>query len=307
MLFTRAHIGMLELAFAQFMISIGLIIAKTLIPVIPLYLMQTIRFSCSAVFLFSLMMWQEKDGLQQLRTVLSDSKLRWPLFWQALCGGFLFNVFMVMGLQYTSASVAGIIAAALPAMLASLSWFILHEKISGMQSGSILIAVLGLILVAMPSQNSQFGIQWLGDLFVILALLPEAGFTILAKKQKIPLGILPLSTIICAINALCFLPFAIWQESTHANAISNIQFITIAAYGIAAASFFIFWYRGLQDNSAATAALMTSVMPIGTALLAFVFLQEGLTRSQIIGMGFVIFSIFLGSGGLPSRRKAVQL
>ena len=50
------------------------------------------------------------------------------LFWESFLGNFLFSVCMLFGVALTSALAAGVIMAALPGVVALLSWLFLRER-----------------------------------------------------------------------------------------------------------------------------------------------------------------------------------
>ena len=80
----------------------------------------------------------------------------------------------------------------------------------------------------------------------------------------------------------------------------------LAIYGILGSSgFFILWYQGLQRAPASMAALFTSVMPVSATVLGFWFLHEDITRYDLIGILFVLVSIFMAHS-TSNRLKVKQ-
>ena len=63
-----------------------------------------------------------------------------------------------------------------------------------------------------------------------------------------------------------------------------------------------FW---LLHVSGSTAGLLTATMPIGTLLIAWIFLGETISRLQMIGMLLVIASIILNA--LQQKRAESNL
>src|ERR1019366_6467189 len=73
---------------------------------------------------------------------------RWLLFVESFVGNFLFSIFMLFGVSKTSAVLAGVIMAAIPAVVALMSWIFLRERITARVWAAVACAVLGIGLMA---------------------------------------------------------------------------------------------------------------------------------------------------------------
>lgn len=291
--FSARHYVLLILS--QIMVSVGIVCSKYLLTHLPLFVILELRFAVATLIL---------DNVGQLvyrRRMRRHARIRsrdWLVITaKALCAGFLFNGLMLLGLRYASASVAGIITSTLPAVVALLSFVILKEVLSLQKWLCIGCAVLGIAVMNLSHvTHAAQPHSALGGLFILLALLPEAMYYILVKRfhTRVP-GIL-LATIINGINALAFLPLAIWQLS-HIN---NIHFtpwilLVILVSGSASGLFYLLWYLGSKNVPASLASFFIAAMPISTIIIAWIFLDESLGLMQFIGMLFIIGSIGLGT------------
>lgn len=285
------------LILSQTMVSIGIVCSKYLLTHLPLFVILELRFAVATLILDNV------GRFVYRRRAVKHAKIRtrdWlVIIAKALCAGFLFNGLMLLGLRYADASVAGIITSTLPAVVALLSFLILKEILSIQKWLCIGCAVLGIAVVNLSSiAHSTQTHSILGSLFIILALLPEAMYYILVKRfhTRVP-GIL-LATMINGINALAFLPFALWQL-IHTNQIhfTPWMLLIILISGCASGLFYLLWYLGSKNISASIASFFTAVMPISTILIAWLFLGEKLGVMQFIGMLFIIGSISLGARG----------
>jgi drug/metabolite transporter (DMT)-like permease len=180
------------------------------------------------------------------------------LFFQAMCGGFLFNVLILYGMKTTSAVSAGIISSIIPIVIFILAAILLREKITFQKGLAIIVVMLGLLILNSDMTSHAMEGALLGNCLVLLAVIPEALFTILSKS--------------------------VGKKISEMDAVILINLFL----------FFLLWYRGLTKINANTAALFTGVMPISTAILACVFLNEPLKYTDMIGMLFVIAAIFIG-------------
>lgn len=225
-------------------------------------------------------------------------RFHWFMFIiQALCAGFLFNLFLLNGLNHTSASSAGIITSFLPSMVVILSVIFLRETMAANKIFSLIIATLGLILVNVHTgTNSHIHPAFFGNLLIFISLFPEAFFYVLAKKVQYPISHLATAIYMNAINALFFLPFAFMSFNLLDIHVLNSQILLLnGLLGLTTGLFYLFWYVGAEKVEASVASLFTAVMPIGTLLIARVTLNEKLTSFEILGMILIISAIIIAS------------
>lgn len=291
--------SILQLLFAQFAIGVNIVLARYLVPHFPIAILLELRFLLGSVMLWGLVKLNKQHILRNKIGARLTRKDWWVLFLQALCGGYLFNIFLLRGLQYTNATMAGIICSTIPAVIAIFSFFLLKEKLSSGKTLSIIIAIIGLVIISYNNKHIvQFDNSHLwGVLLILLAVIPEALFTILAKWHGSHLTAYVMALIINIFNALLFLPSAIIAlQNTYFIAPTIFQWSLILLYALSGGVvFFVFWYRGLEHSTASTAALMTAAMPVSTGFLAWLFLHEIITLPILIGMGCVMLSIVFGT------------
>ena len=66
------------------------------------------------------------------------------LFLESFFGNFLFSICMLFGIRQSTALAAGVIMAALPAVVALLSWWLLRERIGLRVAAGIACAIAGI-------------------------------------------------------------------------------------------------------------------------------------------------------------------
>src|SRR5687767_13744083 len=99
-------------------------LSKVLVVVFPIFLLAWLRFGIAAVAMAS---WV-KRGPGEAPLSRHDRVL---LFFESLFCNFLFSICMLFGVARSSALAAGVIMAAIPAMVALMSWIALRERITG--------------------------------------------------------------------------------------------------------------------------------------------------------------------------------
>ena len=284
--------GMLFLILAQIMVGVNIVFSKYVLSSIPILFILALRFALAAIILLPLH-WLTPAKKLPISYYFSQLKRRdWSfIFAQALSAGVLFNFLILWGLRYTDANVAGIITSALPAIIAIMSWIILGEKISGKKAVCVGFATLGLVVLACDKLSSiKVTHSFLGDVLVLVSLLPEATYYILSKMHVISLPVFLISSLLNGINAILLLfclGFTVWDGLT----IHALDWLILIILGLSSGLFYVFWYFGCQKVDGVMASLSTAVMPLATVLIAWLLLGEQLTLGQTIGMSMVILSI----------------
>jgi drug/metabolite transporter (DMT)-like permease len=154
----------------------------------------------------------------------------------------------------------------------------------------------GLLILNIGKTTGSMEGVLLGNFLVLLAVVPEALFTILSKSVGKKITEMEAVILVNLFNLILFIPFAAYAViDFHPSNISASVYGQLLVYGISGGiMFFLLWYRGLTKINANTAALFTGVMPVSTTILAFIFLNEPISNSEIIGMFLVIVAIFVG-------------
>ena len=290
-------IGYAELSLAQCCVGLNVISGKFLIGFFPIFLLLALRFAIGLAGMLVLARLMRISILNTYHHFMGLSqKDKWLLIFQAACGGFLFNVLILYGMKTTSATSAGIISSVTPIMIFILSATLLHEKINFQKSLAIVIVMLGLLVLNFGKASGSMEGALLGNFLVLLAVVPEALFTILSRSVGKKISEMEAVILVNFFNLILFIPFAaISLIHLHLPPISPTIIVQLFIYGISGGiMFFLFWYRGLTKISANTAALFTGVMPVSTTVLAFIFLHEPIHVTDIIGMLLVILAIFVG-------------
>jgi drug/metabolite transporter (DMT)-like permease len=297
-----------ELAMAQVSVAINTIVAKTLIPIMPAFLMLAIRFSISGTILLLIMSCRRMPYLQDTHPTGRLEPMDYLILSaQGLSAGVFFNLFFAYGVAQTTAISAGIISSILPAMVAIFAFILLKEKISVNMQFAIVIAMIGIVILSLNDQaHSATGTATLlGDFLVFIAIIPEALYSIFARLSSRRVSAMGAGVWANWTSALCLWPIAIytwpsdgWQLVTDWKVLA-----IIGTGGVSAAGFYVFWPHALKLVPTSTAGIFGSLMPIATTFLAWIFLGEVLGLYDAIGLCLVLFSIYLGTVYDGKRKK----
>ena len=297
----------LALILSQLMVGINIVGAKYLLSHISIILILCTRFMIATAFLgcihWFLNFKKPSPCKARLRDI--DSKTWGIIIAQALCAGVLFNFLLLTGLHYTDANIAGIITSVLPAIIALLSILFLQERANFFTSLCILFAILGLLAINIHSFHLSNLHSLVGATIVLIALLPEAMYYVLSKLYHNRLSIFTVALLMNLINLVVVLIIASFTlHLSHYN-LSLSDVLILIIIGLASAMFYVFWYSGCQYINGSTAGLLTAIMPIGTLLLAWIFLGETINKLQLLGMLLVIASII--TNALQKKRAESNL
>lgn len=286
------------LASAQAGVAINVVIGKYLIDnEMPMFLFLGVRFLVSSVCLSILMLFRPRIASLAHPTGKLHA-IDWGfLLAQAFTGGFLFNYFFYWGIEFTTATSAGIISSSLPALLALFAYWFLGEALHFQKILAIVFAMLGIIVISLNNTDPRGeGGSSFGDLLIFLAMIPEALYSIFSKfigHRMTPLGS---ATITNWLIFLMMLPFTILSLQDF-NIVSFTWFNwgLIFLGGLSSAVFYWAWPKGLLVISASRAAIFTGLLPISTAFLSWYFLFEPFGAFDAVGMALVLISLVIGT------------
>lgn len=288
--------GILLLALAQTMVGLNIVFSKLVVEHAPVLNILTIRFAFAAIILLPLH-WLTKDRHMSLASYIKMLNQRDWVFIaaQGMTAGFLFNLLMLIGLDHTDANVAGIITSALPAIIATMSWLFLKERLTPKTCLCILLATIGLVIIA-SSKVQGVGEQhsFYGDLIVLISLLPEAAYYVLCKIYKNRLPIFLASSLLNFIVAIAF--FVILLLLGQVNiAISAKDWLILVLLGLSSGLFYVFWLFGSRNVDTMIASISTAIMPVAAVLAAWAILGEQLVFAEFVGMVLIIGSIIVNA------------
>lgn len=284
--------GLGLLILAQFMVGVGIVGSKILVLTLSPVTILLFRFFLGAALMFGLHLLVEGKTQQHTRSITRKQWLQ--IVAQAMCAGMLFNLLLLTGLHYTGAAVAGIVTSALPAVVVVFSILFLNESLSLSMGLCVLLAVVGLLIINYhPGGDTATAHYWLGYVFLLASLIPEALYYVLVKRYQCQLPVFLLSSIMLIVNVPILLVMLLfsgshiqWQALWHGGP----WLLMISA---SSAMFYVCWFVGSRYVAASRSGLTTAFMPISTLIIAHLVMHEKVSHFQVAGMLLVLFSIGL--------------
>lgn len=279
----------MKIALAMAIVGSSVVVGKLIISSFPIFLASELRFIIATVILLPLLLQKEK------RFPSINQKYLFILFLQAFTGVFLFNIFMLYGLKFTTAIEAGIITSTLPAVVGLVSFLFLKEKLTIKKGLGIIFAVVGVLLINIVGDEVGNNNSLLGNLLIFGAVLGETLFITLGKLVSNKVTPLTISTMMSIFGLIMFLPFSIYEaKDFDFSSVSIVDWMNVLYFGIVVTVLaFLLMYQGLSKVPASSAGVLTSVLPLSSIILSFFILKEEVLLPHVLGMLLVFVAIFV--------------
>ncbi|MDP3605716.1 MAG: DMT family transporter [Polaromonas sp.] len=299
------------LAYACLALSMSLVgsyvaLSKPLVAIFPVFLLAWLRFGIGGA---AMLHWLKKPAGEAPMT----RQTRQLVFLESFLGNFLFSICMLYGVSLSSAVAAGVIMAAIPAVVAVLSWVFLRERISPRVALSVACAVLGIALVSLSKTelpaHAGHGLEpnfasntiWLGNLLLLGAVFCEAAYAVIGKKLTGVLGAKRITALINLWGFVLVTPMGLWLAwSFDFSAVAPGSWLLLLFYALAASVWTVWlWMTGLKVVPASQAGVFTVMLPISAALVGVFVLGEPMGAAQLAAFALALTGVLLAT--LPER------
>jgi drug/metabolite transporter (DMT)-like permease len=273
--------------------------SKALVIVFPVFLLAGMRFAIAAVAMAS---WLRRPAGE----ALLDARNRRLLFLESFFGNFLFSICMLYGMRQSSALAAGVVMAALPAVVALLSWLLLGERIAPRVAAAIGCAIAGIALVALArdADGERASGSLAGSALLLAAVTCEALYVVIGKKLTASVGPKRISALINLWGLVLVAPLALWQLVDFApRYIDWSYWVLLVVYAIAASVVTVWlWMTGMRHVPAASAGIFTVFLPLSAAAVGVAFYGERFTSLQVAAFALALGGVVLATWPVPRRR-----
>ena len=284
-------------------------LSKPLVAALPVFLLAWLRFGIGAL---AMPHW--------LRKPVNEAPLsrhtQGLIFLESFLGNFLFTVCMLFGVSLTTAVSAGVIMAAIPTMVAVLSWLFLRERIGLRVWVAIGLAVTGIALFSLskqelsahvsqgPDANLSNKNNWLGNLLVFGAVVCEAAYAVIGKKLTASVSPKRITALINLWGLALMTPFGLYAAWTFdLSTVPPSMWLLLVFYALAASIWTVWlWMTGLKTVPASRAGVFTVMLPISAALVGVLVLGERMSAWQVLAFGLCLAGVVLAT--LPGRSTA---
>lgn len=266
---------------AMIIVGSTVVAGKVISDGFPLFLASTLRFALASALLFPLVLRAEKP----FPRIMKRDLFRIVLL--SFFGNFLYSIFLLYGLQRTSATESGIILGTAPVVTAALSYVFLHERFGQEKMVGLLLVILGMVIINVSGSAPSGTLHSVtGDFLIGGSVLGEALWTLFGKTISLKVSPLVLAALTTFCGLLFFLPFGIVQAIGFSfQLLPASSWLVVAYYGsVGTVGAYLLWYQGMPKVPASTAGMFVGIMPVSTVIFSSVLLKEPLLWAHILGI-----------------------
>ena len=300
----------LLLALSMALVGSYVALSKPLAAALPVFLLAWLRFGIGAL---AMPHWLIKPASEPLMSRTT----RQLIFLESFLGNFMFTICMLFGVSMTTAVSAGVIMAAIPAVVALLSRVFLRERISPRVAAAIGLAAIGIGLFSLSKQELSTQVTsgleghfshktaWLGNLLVFGAVVCEAAYAVIGKKLTGSVSPKRITALINLWGFALMTPMGLYAAWAFDFArISHDVWLLLVFYALAASVWTVWlWMTGLKAVPAAQAGVFTVMLPISAAAVGVLVLGESLSGLQLLAFGLCLVGVVLATLPVPQGRS----
>lgn len=222
-------------------------------------------------------------------------------------GYYISSLLDFLGLQYVTAGIERLILFIYPTLVLLMSSVFFKERIRPIQWLALAITYAGLLIAFFSeadfssSQNRNF---IFGSLMILLCAFTYAGY-IVGSGRLIPLvGASKFNSYAMSFASVgVLLHFAITSDNSLLHYEPTVYFYSVAMALISTVIPSYMVVQGIKRIGSDNAAIVGSIGPVSTLIMANIFLGESISIFQIAGTAMILLGVLLVSG---QKQKAVN-
>lgn len=208
-----------------------------------------------------------------------------------------------IGVKLTTASNASLIVASYPAITVLFEFLIYRIKPDFKKASGIILAIIGIFILT-AIQNGKFDNKALiGNMILIFAGIVWAFYNFITRSVANKYTPLTLSFYQMLFGTIFFIPLVLIEKGSIGHL--TMQSVTALLYlsvGCSVAAFLLY-NLGLKRLPASTSISLMNLVPVFGIIFSFVFLQEKISVSQIVGGIIVIAGVILSTNTYNSAKE----
>ncbi|NLL00284.1 MAG: DMT family transporter [Clostridiales bacterium] len=191
-----------------------------------------------------------------------------------------------------------------PVIVVFLSPLILKDKLTLRKALSILVAIIGMFLVAWTGGDGSIaGNELLGIGFGLSAAFLYALVVIFNKLIK-NMGGFDITIIQLSIASMILLPYVLLQGPIPLNLLNASEIIRLLLVGLLNTGLaYLLYFSSVQKLESQTVAVFSYIDPISALVMSAIFVGEKISGLQLMGGILILGSAFVsGMNHRPNRR-----
>ena len=211
----------------------------------------------------------------------------------------VFNSVVYYALNYTQALNGVLMISTIPVIIICLGSIFKTEKASMYQIVGVTTSLLGVMIIITKMDLQRLIHLQLnkGDLWMLVAMLSWAIYSIIIKEKKINLRPFVLLEVLITFGVIFLLPFYVWELMSGKHLPINMPVLLTIAYVVLFAGIgaYILWNGAVMIVGANRAGTFLHLMPVFSSIMAITLLGETFAMFHIVGALFIISGIILSS------------
>ena len=210
-----------------------------------------------------------------------------------------FNSVVYYALNYTKVINSVLVLAAIPAATIVFSSLMKIEKTNIFQLLGLFLSIIGIgSIISYGDIQNIIELNFnKGDLLMIVCVISWALYSTLLKKHKFKFSQFTLIQLMVSAGVLFLIPQFFYEQSNNLEVNFNKAFFAILIYVVlfpAIAAYYC-WQKGVEIIGPNRASMFIQLMPIFSAIMAIIFLNEKFELFHFTGAAFIVSGIYLSN------------
>ena len=247
-----------------------------------------LRLAISSVFLWSYGTISKR--IQKIR-----KKDLSAVFMMTLFQPFLYFIGENYGVKIVGPTVTSVVIATIPLFTPFAAYFFLKEKITAMNLFGIMVSFVGVYFVIVDDQF-RFIIPFDGAMVLIMAVAAAIAYSVIVIRLTDKYNIYSLITYQNTFGILFFLPVFLVFDYTDfvQTGFCSQAWLPLVELSLFGSTFaFILFTYGIKKIGISKTNVFSNIIPVFTAIAAYLLLGSRLTKLNIIGISIVVGGLFI--------------
>ena len=211
----------------------------------------------------------------------------------------IFNSVVYYSLNFTQVLNGVLMISTIPVLIIFFSSCFTNEKIKINQILGVITSLIGVLIIITKFQlNTLLSLNLnKGDLWILVAMISWATYSIMVKEKKINLDPLVLLQTLIFIGLIFLIPFYLYELHNAQYLKLNIPVLLTVGYVVIFAGIgaYIFWIGAIKIIGPSRSGVFLHLMPVFSSLMAIFLLGERFANFHIFGALFILTGIIVST------------
>lgn len=207
---------------------------------------------------------------------------------------FMYFIGESIGMTMISSTLAAVLISLSPLLSPVAERLFFGRRIPVLSIVGLCVSVLGVAIVVFHNGIGHMDANPYGVLLMLVAVVATAGYSVTVTKLTQRYSVFSIISYQNTLGALYFVPLFLIFEREAFMGVTLQSIVPIVKLGIFASSFaFLLYTYSLKHLGITRASSFTNAIPVLTAVFAYFILNEEITLIMMLGIGVVVFGLFL--------------